>query len=146
MKKVLIINGPNLNLLGRREPGVYGTATMDDIIADVRARFGNTEISYFQSNHEGALIDCLHEAAYGPSPVDGIVLNAGGYTHTSVALADAVAAIAPLPVIEVHISNVYAREPFRRLSYLSPVCAGTITGLGTRVYALAVEALIDGCR
>ena len=93
MKKVLIINGPNLNLLGRREPGVYGTATMDDIIADVRARFGNAEISYFQSNHEGALIDRLHEAAYGPSPVDGIVFNAGGYTHTSVALADAVAAI-----------------------------------------------------
>ncbi len=145
MKKVLIINGPNLNLLGRREPGVYGTATMDDIIADVRARFGNAEISYFQSNHEGALIDRLHEAAYGPSPVDGIVFNAGGYTHTSVALADAVAAIAPLPVIEVHISNVYAREPFRRLSYLSPVCTGTITGLGTRVYALAVEALLDGC-
>ena len=146
MKKVLIINGPNLNLLGRREPGVYGTATMDDIIADVRARFGDAEISYFQSNHEGALIDRLHEAAYVPSPVNGIVLNAGGYTHTSVALADAVAAIAPLPVIEVHISNVYAREPFRRLSYLSPVCAGTITGLGTRVYALAVEALLDGCR
>ncbi len=143
MKKILIVNGPNLNLLGRREPEVYGPDTMDDILVGVRDRFADVaEIEYFQSNHEGALIDRLHEAAYGSCPVDGVVLNAGGYTHTSVALADAVAAIAPLPVVEVHLSNVHARESFRRQSYLGPVCAGTITGLGAKVYSLAVEALL----
>lgn len=141
--KILIVNGPNLNLLGRREPQVYGHDTMDDILADLHRLYdGKVEISCFQSNHEGALIDCLQQAVYCPSPVDGIVLNAGGYTHTSVALADAVAAIAPVPVVEVHMSNVHARELFRRHSYLSPVCAGTVTGFGRRVYALAIEALL----
>lgn len=139
--KILIINGPNLNLLGSREPDVYGHTTMDDIISGLRAEFNDIEISYYQSNHEGDLIDRLHEAAFGHCRADAVVLNAGGYTHTSVALADAVAAIAPIPVVEVHISNVHAREPFRRQSYLSPVCAGTITGFGTKVYALAICAL-----
>lgn len=141
--KILIVNGPNLNMLGRRQPQIYGTDTLDDILDGLRRRYeGKAEISSFQSNHEGELIDCLQQAVFGSSPVDGIVLNAGGYTHTSVALADAVAAIAPVPVIEVHMSNVHAREPFRRHSYLSAVCAGTITGLGRSVYALAIEALL----
>jgi len=142
MKKILILNGPNLNLLGRREPEVYGTATMDDILVALRAEFPDVEIDYCQSNHEGDLIDCLHEAAYGDRRADAVVLNAGGYTHTSIALADAVAAIAPVPVVEVHISNVHARESFRRQSYLSPVCVGTITGFGPKVYSLAIRALM----
>lgn len=141
-RRILILNGPNLNLLGRREPGIYGSATMDDVLAAVRGEFPAAEIYYEQHNSEGALIDALQQAAFGPARVDGVVLNAGGYTHTSVALADAAAAI-DIPVIEVHISNVHAREAFRRQSYLSPVCSGTISGLGTRCYALAVRALLD---
>lgn len=145
MKKILIVNGPNLNLLGRREPGIYGPATLADILAEVRSDYPDMKISDFQSNHEGALIDCIQQAAFGADPVDGIVLNAGGYTHTSVALADAVAAV-PVPVVEVHISNVHAREAFRRHSYLSPVCAATISGAGPAVYALGIEALKKICR
>ncbi len=140
--KILIVNGPNLNLLGKREPEIYGSTTMDNVIADLHSRFPDVEIEYFQSNHEGALIDRLHEAGYGSATVDGIVLNAGGYTHTSVALADAISAIPP-PVIEVHISNTAAREDFRHTSLIAPVCRGTIAGLGTKVYALAVEALSE---
>lgn len=140
--RILIVNGPNLNLLGTRQPAIYGTATLDDIIAGLRRRFPHVTFGHLQSNHEGTLIDAIQQAACGPEPYDGIVLNAGGYTHTSVALADAVAAI-PLPVIEVHISNIHAREPFRRTSLLAPVCRGTISGLGPAVYALAVAALTD---
>lgn len=138
--KILIVNGPNLNLLGRRQPEIYGTQSMDDILADLRRRYPDMDIEYRQSNHEGELIDLLQEAGYSDGGYAGIVLNAGGYTHTSVALSDAVAAI-PLPVVEVHLSNVAAREPERRTSLLSAVCAGTITGFGPAVYRLAVEAL-----
>ena len=136
---ILIVNGPNLNLLGTRQPEIYGTMTLEAIIDDVRADFDDIVIDEFQSNHEGALIDCLQDAA--SHGVDGIVLNAGGYTHTSVALADAVAAIS-IPVVEVHLSNIYAREPERRRSLLSPVCRGTITGLGHHVYFHGVYALL----
>lgn len=138
--KILIVNGPNLNLLGQRQPEIYGTKSMDDILADLRSRYPDMDIQYRQSNHEGELIDLLQEAGYSDGGYAGIVLNAGGYTHTSVALADAVAAI-PMPVVEVHLSNVAAREPERRTSLLSAVCAGTITGFGPAVYRLAVEAL-----
>jgi len=138
---ILIINGPNLNLLGRRDPAHYGTATMEEILDALRAEYPDDDIDYYQSNHEGDLIDRLHEAGYDPAAdCDGIVLNAGGYTHTSVALADAVDAIG-LPVVEVHLSRVAAREPERRTSLLSAVCRGTITGFGPAVYALAVTAL-----
>lgn len=137
--KILIVNGPNLNLLGHRQPEIYGSRAMDDILDEVRAAFPGVEINYYQSNHEGALIDKIQEAGYDPA-VRGIVLNAGGYTHTSVALADAVAAV-PVPVVEVHLSNIAAREDFRRTSLLAPVCRGTISGLGPAVYELAVRAL-----
>ena len=140
MRKILIVNGPNLNLLGRREPEIYGSQTMDDILCELKDEFPDIEIEYFQSNHEGLLIDRIQDAGFGMGSFDGIILNAGGYTHTSIALADAVAAI-PMPVVEVHISNVHAREEFRRHSYLSPVCAGTITGFGSSVYRLALLAL-----
>lgn len=139
--KILILNGPNLNLLGRRQPQIYGTETLDEIAERIGDSFPTEQFLWLQSNHEGDLIDYLHEAAYGDEPVDGIILNAGGYTHTSVALADAVAAIG-IPVIEVHLSNIAAREDFRQRSLLSPVAAGTIQGLGSRVYDLAVSALL----
>ena len=137
MKKVLIINGPNLNLLGRREPGIYGSQTMDHCLAQLRSI---AEIEYFQSNHEGAIIDRLHAAGFDPSYAD-IVLNAGAYTHTSLAIADAIAAI-DLPVVEVHISNVHAREAVRHHSMISGVCRGVIAGFGLDSYRLGVEALI----
>lgn len=140
MARILIINGPNLNLLGLRQPEIYGSATLDSIIESLRSEFPQHTIDHFQSNHEGALIDAIQQAGYGSEPYTGIVLNAGGYTHTSVAIADAVAAIA-VPVIEVHLSNIYARETFRHTSFLSPVCRGTISGLGAAVYALAIKAL-----
>lgn len=135
--KVLIINGPNLNLLGRREPSVYGSEGMERILDELRAR---CDIEYFQSNHEGALIDKLHEVGFDRSYA-GVVLNAGAYTHTSLALADAIAAI-ELPVVEVHISNVHAREEIRHRSLISPVCRGVIAGFGLDSYRLGVEALI----
>lgn len=145
MKKILILNGPNLNLLGRREPEVYGEATLDDINAALIERFLDVEFSFLQSNHEGALIDAVQESAsWGRQPVDGVVLNAGGYSHTSVALGDAIRAV-DVPVIEVHISNVAAREEFRHRSMLSAACRGTIQGLGTDAYSLAVRALIGHC-
>lgn len=136
MKSILVLNGPNLNLLGRREPHIYGNQGMDSIIAKLSEEFPDIEISYLQSNHEGDLIDWLQA-----TEADGVVLNAGGYTHTSVALADAVAAI-DVPVVEVHISNVHARDEFRRHSFLSPVCCGVIAGFGADVYRLGVLALL----
>ena len=141
MNQYLILHGPNLNLLGTREPGVYGTLTMAEInrrLEELASEL-NVGIRTFQSNHEGALIDALQDARTWAA---GVVFNPGGYTHTSVALRDAIAAIS-IPVIEVHISNVHAREEFRRHSLVSPVCAGTIAGLGWRSYALALRALAE---
>lgn len=135
-KQILIINGPNLNLLGTREPEIYGSQTFVDYLKTLQNTFHDSiEISYFQSNHEGELIDKLHEKGFS---LDGIILNAGGLTHTSVALGDAVAAI-KTPVIEVHISNVHAREEFRHHSFLSAKCKGIIVGLGLKGYELALE-------
>lgn len=135
---LIIINGPNLNLLGKREPDIYGTASFEDYLVLLRAKYPEAEIAYFQSNHEGDLIDKLHETGF---TVDGIIINAGAYTHTSIALADAIAAI-PAPVIEVHISNIQARESFRHHSYLAPRCVGSIVGLGLEGYRLAVEWMV----
>lgn len=134
---ILIINGPNLNLLGRREPAIYGTHSFDDYFTGLKAQLQPIRLEYFQSNHEGALLDKLHEAGF---TADGIVLNAGALTHTSIALADAISAI-PVPVVEVHISNVHARESFRHHSYIAGVCEGSIVGLGLEGYRLAVEWL-----
>lgn len=133
--KMIIINGPNLNLLGSREPDIYGRQPFEEYFATLQQEFPGITLHYFQSNSEGALIDKLHEAGF---TYDGIVLNAGAYTHTSIAIADAIAAIRT-PVIEVHISNVYEREEFRHHSYLAPNCVGSITGLGLRGYELAIR-------
>lgn len=138
---VLVLNGPNLNFLGRREPQIYGHTTLTDVIDELRHRYdGTLIIDHLQSNHEGVLIDRLQAAADEPNLL-GVVLNAGAYTHTSVALRDAVSSIAPLPVVEVHLSNVQAREDFRHRSLISAVCRGVIAGFGTDSYRLAVEAL-----
>lgn len=134
--KVLIINGPNLNLLGQREPEIYGAETMERCLARLAAL---CEVDYFQSNHEGEIIDRIHSAGFDRSYA-GIVLNAGAYTHTSLAIADAIKAI-EMPVVEVHISNVHAREEIRRRSLISPVCRGVIAGFGLDSYRLAIEAL-----
>ena len=138
-KRVFVLNGPNLNLLGTREPEIYGADTLDDIAAALAARAGElgVDIDVRQSNHEGHLIDWLHEAA--ATSARAVIINAGGLTHTSVVLRDAVAAIT-VPVIEVHLSNPAAREPFRHHSLLSAVCKGTITGLGAHGYLLALDA------
>lgn len=135
--KILIINGPNLNLLGKREPKIYGTQSMDAILDELSEL---CEIEYFQSNHEGAIIDKLHAVGFDAS-YRGIVLNAGAYTHTSLAIADAIAAI-ELPVIEVHISNIHARDEIRHKSMISSVCYGVIAGFGMQSYRLGVEALM----
>ena len=132
--RLLIINGPNLNLLGMREPEIYGNEGFDAYLQRLRAKYPEVEIEYYQSNVEGELINKLHEAGFG---CDGIILNAGAYTHTSIAIADAVAAIRT-PAIEVHISNVARREEFRRHSFLTPVCKGVISGFGLGSYELAV--------
>ena len=138
---VLVLNGPNLNFLGRREPQIYGHTTLTDVIDELRRRYNGTlVIDHLQSNHEGVLIDRLQAAADEPNLL-GVVLNAGAYTHTSVALRDAVSSIAPLPVVEVHLSNVQAREDFRHRSLIGAVCRGVIAGFGTDSYRLAVEAL-----
>jgi 3-dehydroquinate dehydratase-2 len=139
--KILILHGPNLNLLGTREPGVYGSLTMDDINARLVALGAalGAEVACQQSNHEGVLIDALHNAR---TWADGVVFNPGGYTHTSVALRDAVTAIG-IPVVEVHLSNVDGREEFRHKSLISAVCAGKITGFGWRSYTLGLRALVD---
>ena len=142
MSKLLIIDGPNLNLLGRREPEIYGTTTTADMLAMVREVVaGKAEIEYYQSNHEGDIIDVLHKVGFDTKNYSGIVINAGAYTHTSLAIADAIAAIA-LPVVEVHISNIQAREEIRHRSLLTPVCRGIIAGFGIRSYALAALSLL----
>ncbi|MCR4959721.1 MAG: type II 3-dehydroquinate dehydratase [Prevotella sp.] len=136
--KILIINGPNLNLLGRREPGIYGQMSFDDYLPQLRQRYPDVEIDYFQSNIEGVLIDKMQEVGFH---FDGIVLNAGAYTHTSVALHDCIRSI-KAPVVEVHISNVHQREEFRHKSMISSACRGVICGFGLDSYRLAVEALL----
>ena len=133
---IQIINGPNLNLLGIREPGVYGTMSFDDFLPRLRALFPNVQIDSFQSNHEGELIDKLRSVGFA---CDGIVLNAGAYTHTSIALADCIRAISA-PVVEVHISNVHQREPFRHQSLIATACRGVICGFGLDSYRLAVAS------
>lgn len=137
--KITIINGPNLNLLGVREPGIYGNRNFEDYLKELRERYSDVEIEYFQSNHEGAIIDKLHEIGFEENR--GVVLNAGAYTHTSLAISDAIAAI-NVPVMEVHISNVHAREEIRHRSLISPVCLGVIAGLGLDSYRLGIEALL----
>ncbi|ARN20512.1 type II 3-dehydroquinate dehydratase [Piscinibacter gummiphilus] len=144
MRKILVLNGPNLNLLGQREPGVYGAATLADVetlCRDTAAKIG-FEIDFRQSNHEGVLIDALQEAGRGvkAGEVLGVVFNPGAYTHTSVALHDAIKG-AEVPVIETHISNVHARESFRHHSYISPAAAGIVVGFGVDGYAIAIEGL-----
>lgn len=138
-KPIFVLNGPNLNLLGSREPEIYGSTTLADIEAQVRARAAQAALTvdFRQSSHEGDLVDWLQEAR---TKAAGVILNAGAYTHTSVALHDALKAL-EVPVIEVHISNPYRREPFRHTSYISPAVTGTICGVGAQGYALAVEAL-----
>ena len=141
MKKILVIHGPNLNLLGEREPGVYGSDTFETVNNEIvqKAKECNFECEVFQSNHEGEIIDKLHSARL---EFDGIVLNAGAYTHYSYAIRDAIAAI-KIPVVEVHMSNVHKREEFRHHSIISPVCVGVIAGFGKNSYLLGVEALAD---
>jgi 3-dehydroquinate dehydratase-2 len=133
--KIAIINGPNLNLLGTREPEVYGNQTFEQYLQTIKKRYADIEISYFQSNVEGELINEIQKAG---KEYDGIVLNPGGYTHTSVAIGDAIASIST-PVVEVHISNVHAREDFRKISHVSAKCKGSIIGLGLKGYDLAIE-------
>ena len=142
--RVIIINGPNLNLLGQREPSVYGADSFEAYFATLQRAYPQLELSYFQSNHEGALLDKLHEVGFS---YDGIILNAGAYTHTSVALHDAIRAITT-PVVEVHISNTFAREAFRHHSYISAVAKGVIVGFGMESYRLALESFLfnDQCQ
>lgn len=141
MKKILILNGPNLNLLGRREPEIYGSQTFEDYFEILKSEFPQAALEYFQSNHEGALIDKLHAVGFDADYL-GIVFNAGGFTHTSVAIGDAIAGI-KTPVVEVHISNVHARESFRHHSYLSAKAAGIIVGMGIIGYKFGVEFLLS---
>jgi 3-dehydroquinate dehydratase-2 len=136
--KIIIINGPNLNLLGTRETNVYGDQTFDEYFKALQSKFPSLELNYYQSNVEGELINKLHEVGFS---TDGIIINAGGYTHTSVALRDAIASINS-PVIEVHISNIFAREDFRHISLIAPKCKGSISGFGMDSYRLAIESFI----
>lgn len=137
--RIQIINGPNINLLGKREPSIYGSVSFEDYLARLRAEYADIQIDYFQSNIEGELIDRIQQVGFD---ADGIVLNAGAYTHTSIALQDAIRAVTA-PVVEVHISNVHAREAFRHVSMISCACMGVICGFGLNSYRLAIEALLD---
>lgn len=137
--KIAIINGPNLNLLGKREPGIYGSTSFEDYLVTLKSKYPQVEILYYQSNVEGELINELQRVGF---EYDGIIMNPGGYTHTSVAIGDAIASI-KTPVVEVHISNVHAREEFRKLSHVSGKSAGSIIGLGLKGYELALQFLID---
>lgn len=137
MKKITIINGPNLNLLGKRETSVYGSESFESFLGKLRSAYSDVDITYIQSNIEGELIDAIQQSGFSQ---DGIIINPGGYTHTSVALGDAIAAVSA-PVIEVHISNIQAREEFRKISHISAKAKGTIAGLGLDGYALALDYL-----
>ena len=137
--KIQIINGPNINLLGKREPSIYGGRSFEDYLEELKARYPQVEFDYYQSNVEGFLIDKIHEVGFD---VDGIVLNAGAYTHTSIALQDAIRAVTS-PTIEVHISNVHQREEFRHKSMISCACVGVICGFGLDSYRLGVESLLE---
>ena len=136
--KILIINGPNLNLLGKREPDVYGSTSFEEYFKTIKTKYKKVKLEYYQSNVEGELIDKIHSVGFS---YDGIIINAGAYTHTSVALRDAIAGIES-PVIEVHISNTHQREEFRHHSYISPVCKGIILGFGLDSYRLAIESFL----
>lgn len=143
--KILIINGPNLNLLGHREPDIYGSRSFDSFFQELTSSYKEIALQHFQSNCEGEIIDALHNARYGDdsAKADAVVLNAGAYTHYSYAIADAIKAIAPTPVVEVHISNPAAREEFRHKSVIAPMCAGSICGFGLDSYRLAIQGLIN---
>ena len=136
--KILILNGPNLNLLGRREPSVYGNRSFDEYFQVLQKRYAKHELEYFQSNSEGEIISKIHQVGFD---YDGIVLNAGAYTHTSIAIADAIRAV-HTPVVELHISNVYAREEYRHRSMIAPACRGCICGFGLKGYDLAIESFL----
>lgn len=137
MKKIAIINGPNLNLVGKRETSIYGDVSLEDYLTKLKENFSDVDLSYHQSNIEGEIVNLIQTESIG---ADGIILNAGGYSHTSVAILDAIRAV-NVPVIEVHISNIYAREPYRRVSLLSEACVGVIAGFGLDVYRLALLAI-----
>ncbi|MFT4734515.1 MAG: 3-dehydroquinate dehydratase-2 [Arcticibacterium sp.] len=139
MKQLIIINGPNLNLLGKREPEIYGSHTFEEYLEDLKKSFPTILLNYFQSNHEGEIIDKIHEIGFS---YDGIVINAGGLTHTSVALADALSSVES-PAVEVHISNIHAREAFRHKSFLSSKCVGMICGMGLKGYEFAIRHFLD---
>ncbi len=136
--KILVLNGPNLNLLGKREPEIYGNQSFQDYFSQLKLNFSNIDLEYYQSNIEGELINKIHEIGFS---YDAIIFNAGAYTHTSVALGDAIKGI-DTPVIEVHISNVHSREDFRHTSYIAPYCKGTIAGFGLKSYDLAIQSFI----
>lgn len=139
---ILIINGPNLNLLGKREKGVYGDTSFEAYFDTLKQRYPSLNLFYFQSNIEGAIIDKIHEVGFD---IDGIVLNAGAYTHTSIAISDAIRAVTT-PVVEVHISNVHTREAYRHVSMISAACRGVIAGFGLDSYRLGIEALVESCQ
>ncbi|MFV0541846.1 MAG: type II 3-dehydroquinate dehydratase [Aestuariibaculum sp.] len=139
MRKIIIINGPNLNLLGKREPEIYGNLTFEDYFKTLKTKYPNINLEYYQSNVEGEIINKLHEVGFGGC--DGIILNAGAYTHTSIGIGDAVKGI-EIPVVEVHISNTFGRENFRHQSYISPNAKGVILGFGMQSYELAIQSVI----